>query len=368
MIAETFSTHSLPAAQQLEAWRNWYGAVFEATSAGSQDEGFAAANSNWNLNGFTFSHVSSPPTGIGRTKFLLRRNHVDHWAFTLSKHTTSDVEVRDRSLEVPPGVPFLLSLGEEMHIGRRQQDERIQLLLARDSFQAIAPLLDATRGTALNTSQGRLLADYMLLLERNLSNLTPEDGSRLPSAIQAMVGACLAPSVDRLAAAGRQIDLTLMERVRRAVRKHLRSPSLGPDTLCREAATSRSQLYRLLEGEGGVARYIQRRRLSESFAILCDISNTFSINAIAEALCFADASNFSRAFRREFGMSPSEVRAASLAGLAPAATSKVPAVSEPHSFADCLRTFSRTRDGRSVDRPTEERKSAEFDGNLGRRE
>jgi AraC-like DNA-binding protein len=339
MIAETFSTYSLPASRQLEAWRNWYDAVFEATSARPQDEGFAAANSNWNLNGFTFSHVSSPPTCIGRTRYLLRRNHVDHWAFTVSKRTTSDVEVHGRSLEVPPGVPFLLSLGEEMHIGRRQHDERVQLLLARDSFQAIAPLLDATRGMALNSSQGSLLADYILLLERNLPNLAPEDGSRLPSAIQAMVGACLAPSVDRFAAAGRQIDLTLMERVRRAVRRNLRSPLLGPERLCREAATSRSQLYRLLEGEGGVARYIQRRRLSESFAILCDTANNFSIAAIAETFCFADASNFSRAFRREFGMSPSEVRTASLVGLPPAATSKVPAGSETHSFADCLRAF-----------------------------
>ena len=66
MIAETFSTYSLLASQQLEAWRNWYGAIFEATSAGSQGEGFAAANSNWNLNGFTFSRVSSPPTGIAQ--------------------------------------------------------------------------------------------------------------------------------------------------------------------------------------------------------------------------------------------------------------------------------------------------------------
>jgi AraC-like DNA-binding protein len=339
MIAAVFSTYSLPAAQQLEAWRNWYGAVFEATSAGPQDEGFAAENSNWSLNGFTFSRVSSPPTCVDRTRYLLRHNHVDHWAFTLSKRATSDVEVRGHSLEVPPGVPFLLSLGEEMHIHRRQQDERVQLLLARDSFQAIAPLLDATRGTALNASQGRLLADYMLLLERNLPNLTPEDGSRLPSAIQAMLVACLAPSVDRLEAAGRQIDLTLMERVRRAVRKHLRSPFLGPDTLCREAATSRSQLYRLLEGEGGVARYIQRRRLSESFAILCDVSNNFSVNVIAETLCFADASGFSRAFRREFGMSPSEVRTASLTGLAPPATSKEPIRPGTHSFADYLRPF-----------------------------
>jgi AraC-like DNA-binding protein len=337
MIAETFSTYSLPASQQLEAWRNWYGGIFEATSAGSQDEGFAAANSIWSLNGFTFSRVSSPPTCIERTRHLLRRNHVDHWAFTLSKRTTSDIEVRDRALEVPPGVPFLLSLGEEMHIRRRQRDERVQLLLARDSFQAIAPLLDATRGTALDASRGSLLADYILLLERNLPNLTPEEGSRLPSAIQAMVGACLAPSVDRVATAAREIDLTLMERVRRAVRRHLRSPSLGPDRLCREAATSRSQLYRLLEGEGGVARYIQRRRLSESFVILCDTSNNFSIAAIAETLCFADASNFSRAFRREFGISPREVRTASLVGLAPSATSKVTAGPETHSFADYLR-------------------------------
>ena len=339
MIAETFSTYSLLASQQLEAWRHWYGAIFEATSAGSQGEGFAAANSIWSLNGFTLSRVSSPPTGIARTRHLLRRNHVDHWAFTISKRTTSDIEVRDRALEVPAGVPFLLSLGEEMHIHRRQQDERIQLLLARDSFQAIAPLLDATRGTALDASRGRLLADYILLLERNLPDLTPEEASRLPAAIQAMISACLAPSADRLAAAGREIDLTLMERVRRTVRRHLRSPSLGPDKLCREAATSRSQLYRLLEGEGGVARYIQRRRLSESFAILCDTSSNFSIAAIAETLCFADASNFSRAFRREFGMSPREVRTASLVGLAPAATSKISAGSETHSFADYLRAY-----------------------------
>ena len=97
------------------------------------------------------------------------------------------------------------------------------------------------------------------------------------------------------------------------------------------------QLYRLLEGEGGVARYIQRRRLSESFAILCDTSNNFSIASIAETLCFADASNFSRAFRREFGMSPRDVRTASLVGLAPAATSKGATGSETHSFADYLR-------------------------------
>jgi AraC-like DNA-binding protein len=154
----------------------------------------------------------------------------------------------------------------------------------------------------------------MFLLERNLPGLTAEGGARLPSAVQAMLAACIAPSPDRAANARRSIEVTLMERVRQAVRKHLRSRSFGPGKLCREAATSRSQLYRLLEGEGGVAHYILRRRLSESFVILCDVSSAFSISAISEALCFADASSFSRVFRREFGMTPSDVRAAALAG------------------------------------------------------
>jgi AraC-like DNA-binding protein len=188
-----------------------------------------------------------------------------------------------------------------------------------------------------DTPLGRLLGDYMLLLEHELSNLSLEDAGRLENTVDAMLRACLAPSADRVALAKRQINLTLMERVRLAVGRHLRSPSLGPDKLCREAATSRSQLYRLLEGEGGVAHYIQRRRLSESFAILCDTSNNFSIAAIAEILCFADASSFSRAFRREFGMTPSDVRGASRGGLAPVVTPAGSSGPRTSSFADCLR-------------------------------
>ena len=157
-----------------------------------------------------------------------------------------------------------------------------------------------------------------------------------------MIEACLAPSADRMERAGPQVNVTLMERVRRAVSKHLRSPSLGPAKLCREVAMSRSHLYRLLEGEGGVARYIQRRRLSESFHPVRDAANDLSIGSIAEALCFADASSFSRAFRREFGMSPSDVRAASLEGM-PGGTAATAGGLPLHNFNDCLRNLEERR-------------------------
>jgi AraC-like DNA-binding protein len=147
------------------------------------------------------------------------------------------------------------------------------------------------------------------------------------------------PSPDHLALAANQIDLGRLEGVRRAVRSHLHSLSLGPDMLCRLLATSRSQLYRLLEGEGGVTRYIQRQRLLEGHAALCDAASTKTIAAIAAELCFADGSGFSRAFRHEFGMSPRDVRAAFLAGLAPAAVPKTGFGLESRKLGDCLRSL-----------------------------
>ena len=338
MTPERFATHSLPASNQLEAWRVWFRSVFDVMPWQSLDGGFPAETQIFKLGGLAVSRVSAPSISVARTKTLIRRNPVDHWVITLGNRVTTAVRTDDVSLEAPAGMPFVVSLGNEL-ISERRQDERLQLYLARDSFREIGQILDAAQGTVLNTSLGKLLADYMLLLERSLPGLAPEDLPRLAGAVKAMVGACIVPSPERVAVAASQIGLGRLERLRRAVRRHLRSPSLGPDMLCREVGASRSQLYRLLQGESGVARYIQRQRLLEGHAALCDVSNTKPIAAIADELCFADASGFSRAFRHEFGMSPSDVRAASLAGLTPAALPKDHVGPEVRNLSDCLRAF-----------------------------
>lgn len=336
MLAHHFATDGLPKPQRLDAWRAWYETVFDVTQASNDD--FVAENSTWAIPGLMLSRVASPANLVTRTKSTIRRNSMDHWVITLSKQSVSNVTAGGRSFDVPPGLPFILSFGEEISINRKDAEDRLQLILARDSFPTIAPLLDAARYRALNTPGGRMLADYMLLLEQHMPAVEAEAANRLNDAVQSMLVACVAPLGKKVAAANDQVRLTVMERVRRAVHRNLRSPSLGPTKLCQEAATSRSQLYRLLKDEGGVARYIQRRRLSESLSMLCDVECGLPITQIAEVLCFSDASAFSRAFRREFGMSPRDVRAGAPAGLAPAAA---PNSSEerrhPFRFRDCLR-------------------------------
>jgi len=127
--------------------------------------------------------------------------------------------------------------------------------------------------------------------------------------------------------------------VRQVVRKHLRTPIFGPAILCRLVGMSRSNLYRLFEDIGGVGRYIQRERLFEAHAVLTDPTNTQSISAVAEDLCFADASSFSRAFKRKFGHSPGEVRSAALAGLPPSVTPRSQFFTAGADFGELLRGF-----------------------------
>jgi AraC-like DNA-binding protein len=211
--------------------------------------------------------------------------------------------------------------------------------MACDAFRDIAPVLDAALGSTLDTPLGHLLGDYMIALERRLPTVTEADLPRLANAVGAMVGAAVAPSAERVAVARPQIDVGRKERVRQAVRRHLRTPTLGPRTLGRLVGMSRSNLYRLFEDVGGVGRYIQRERLLEAHAVVTDPAITKSIAAIADDLCFPDASTFSRTFRREFGHSPGEVRSAALAGLASPVPLRGLARPEGADFGDLLRGF-----------------------------
>jgi AraC-like DNA-binding protein len=186
---------------------------------------------------------------------------------------------------------------------------------------------------------GRLLGDYMLALERRLPSLMPRDVPALTKAVQAMVAAAVAPSHERVIHATGQIGLGRMEQVRKAIRRHLRSPVLDPATLCRLIGISRSNLYRLLESAGGVTRYIQTQRLQEAYSVLSNPVSDTTISAIADDLCFPEPSSFSRAFRREFGCSPSEVRSAALSGVVIPTMPLGRPMHDITGFSDFLRGF-----------------------------
>jgi AraC-like DNA-binding protein len=338
MKQETFATHSLRPQDQFEAWREWHQPILDFLPGESTSYGFQAEVDVWKLGDLAMSRTSVPPVRVSRTKSKLKRDPIDHWVISYCVRGTHFTHTAGTAVEVPAKVPFLSSLGQEF-LHERTHIDRVSLLMARDAFRDVAPLLDAACGSLLDTPLGHVLGDYMLALERHLPAMTEGDVPRLTSALGAMVAAAVAPSVERTSVAKPLIDVGRKERVRQAVRRHLRTPTLEPKTLARLVGVSRSNLYRLFEDTGGVARFIQRERLLEARAVLSDPKKAQSISSIAEDLCFADASSFTRAFKREFEHTPTEARDAALSGLELGVLPRTSGPSAGGHFGDLLRSF-----------------------------
>ncbi|MBW6399518.1 helix-turn-helix domain-containing protein [Roseomonas sp. HJA6] len=338
MSSLSFSTRDLPARDQHEAWRSWFYPVFDlAWSPGETLTSFEADITTWMMGGTTLSRVVAPPLHSIRNATHVRRNPTDHWVIAVGK-VPSNILMEHEDLQVAAGTAFLLSLGDPVQ-SAREADDRLHLYLPRDRFTSLAPILDRAKGKLLQGGLGCLLSDYLHLLERSLPGLNDAEIARLPDAIEAMVAACIAPESRSSGDASAQIDFTRLDRVRQAVRRRLHSATLTPVSLGRDVGMSRSQLYRLLEGEGGVIRYIQRQRLRAIHAALSDPKDERPIAVVAESCGFYEPSTFSRTFRREFGVTPSDVRAAARAGLVLAQEPRPVMLAETMNLSECLRAF-----------------------------
>lgn len=339
MIPFLCSSVGLPQEKQLEVWRGWHDTVFDVT-VDDPREGFAATSKGWDFGGFGLSWFEAPKLRSWRTRDLIRRNPVDHWIITIGRQRTVGQAGKQESLDVPAGAPFVASLGREI-LSVRGEDLREQIYLPRDSFPALAAVLDGAEGRPLGGPMGMLFADFLRLLLRDAATFSEANLPALRSAIQGMVLACFAPSREHSASGAAAIATTRRETVRRIVDANLRNASLGAEFLCREAGMSRSQLYRLLENEGGVTRYIQLRRLRQSMAELSDPENSRSVSALARVLCFEDPSSFSRAFKKAFGLSPMETRQAALSGASRSVPREIRSDSEARNLYGFLSQIAR---------------------------
>lgn len=97
------------------------------------------------------------------------------------------------------------------------------------------------------------------------------------------------------------------DQARRYVHANLRDDDLSPDRVVESLGISRPAVYRLFQHEGGLGAYIRHVRLRAAAHELVAWPG-IPVQDIAYAHGFKSASDFSRAFRRAYGLTPHDMR------------------------------------------------------------
>lgn len=302
-----FSTAGLPRSDQFAAWRNSFSPMLELAEIDETTSDFQGRQKLWDLGSLVLAEISTDRLAFSSLPGHVRRDPVDHWTMTVLLSGSIRTDAARRAFTAGPGEVQIHSLGRSF-AGVVDKSQMLMLFVPRDHSLETAAILGSAEFSAAGTGMGRLFSDYLVDVAKRLPMLTEADLPGLVAATRAMILACVSPSAEHIEAAEGPIANVLLERARQLIQSRLLDPKLGCEMVRRELGISRTRLYNLFEPFGGVMHFIQHRRLLSACAALTDPNDRRLIFQIAEERGFSDGAEFSRAFKRAFGSSPSEVR------------------------------------------------------------
>ncbi|GKQ51985.1 helix-turn-helix domain-containing protein [Bradyrhizobium sp. Ce-3] len=303
-----FTTLLYPPSEQFEVWQTRMASLVDVAPADghSPAQGFEVEYLTCNMADVIFTSGRFAAQTFARAAEPSQGAPVDLWWLFRLRSGEARFETAGRHLHAGPGAMFLISLDDDFR-GSLTDFEGLVLALPRRSFVDEADQLNDVCNILLSGNLVELLADYLDRLETRVVLMSPDELRRAGRATAQMIAACIQLSSDRLEQARGAIEPVLFERARLYIETNLRDFDLTPDRIAQQLRTSRSALYRAFESVGGVAGYIMRKRLRAAHAELIAATDR-QVQEIAYRHGFKLASDFTRAFRREFGVSPREMR------------------------------------------------------------
>lgn len=237
-------------------------------------------------------------------------------------HVTLHLLLAGELVAGPPGQERRVRPGEILvcdntlpHLSRAHDVHQISTPVARELIEPLAPDVRHFHGAILPERVGGLVADFIVSLTRRSESLDPTVASRSSAVLGMLLAAALrgqaapAEAVVWAATHDASDDVVRRRAAEVHVEQHLGDRDLGADTIAASLGISRSLLYRAFLRDGGVARFVQQRRLERVRDALRRQGETRSIATLAYAYGFTSEQHFNRAFRTTFGRPPGQFRA-----------------------------------------------------------
>ncbi len=260
----------------------------------------------WQLGDLVITANRISAVRIERTLSHIRADGRDTYSFALLRRGSWNATIDAGFIQVASGQIGVMDFAESWQVEGTDQDNII-LVVPRALVQEIAPGAPPLHGRVMPGAGGRLLAEHMFALVRYLPETMIDDVQTVQHATISLLSAALGALTQEDSRPFRHRQRAFGGKVLAYIEDRLTDPQLSVETICRNAAVSRATVYRAFQSAGGVAAYIQRRRLEAAHARIAE-GDGAGMAEIADLFCFSSPAHFSTAFRRYFGYTPIHAR------------------------------------------------------------
>ena len=229
--------------------------------------------------------------------------------FQIDGHCTINTEGRETLLKPGDLTLHRVSRSQDLHF--HEPYRQVCAVLPGSSLALDPGDWSRLAGAAIPTATGTaaVLADHLQSLARHADALQQPGAAALTQITVGLICATL-QGLDRDRPGPCQgLKAYHLERVKRYALARLHDPGLDMDRVADGVGLSTRYIHRLFEDESlSFMRWVMKERLQRAHAQLRQTVPRRSIAETAYAWGFSDHAHFTRGFRRQFGMSPSDVR------------------------------------------------------------
>ncbi|QNK65406.1 helix-turn-helix transcriptional regulator [Variovorax sp. PAMC26660] len=311
-----FSVQAEPPRRQLLAWRDRVGHVIDVLPSSRETEmPFRAAIDRYSVGDIVFTDCRSDAMVLERSLARISTDTVRDYAFHLFlEGDVEGVTVRHSATrhDASSAAKILaLDMGQPVRM-RRNACHVLTFFVPGTLVEEIFPDPEAIHGRTMqgDTPIARLAMAHIAALGQDIATLSA------PAAHAAVrAGAQLL-----IAGFGKQAQLSgnaraaaraaMFGQVRRYVQANLHRADLSPESVLTALRMPRPTLYRMFQHEGGLGAYIRHLRLRHAADDLIRYPHLM-VTDVAYGVGFKSPSDFTRAFRRAYDLSPRDFRASS---------------------------------------------------------